>query len=249
MRKLLVSVFAISMFAFSGLAQQTEKIAADAQAKTASPDPNAAAAELAKAVLTAHGGDKLKAIKTLVIKGAVDVTVSTFPQVIPGTFATIISGEKYRLEINSPAQSIRQTYNGRDTQSSMPGFFMPPITRVGFAVLGRIGDTGFVVSSLPEGSKKKAGFRITTPEGYATDFYVDEKTHLLKGFESGYEISGRKVSTSAEIDKYKIVDGITVPEKYVQRFDLGQMTAYSDFKAKEIFINSEISDDYFAIAQ
>jgi hypothetical protein len=246
MKKALISIFIVSISALAGFAQQTEKPKQDDKV-TAAPakDANAAAGEVAKAAFAAHGGDKLKAVKTLVIKGSVDVTMSAFPQVLPGTFATIIAGEKYRLEINSAAQSMKQIYDGRETHSSMPGFSLPPITRVGFAVLGRVGDTGYTIAALPEGAKKKAGFRITSPEGYFTDFYVDEKTNLLKGFDSSYEISGRTVTTSAEIDKYKIVDGVTIPEKYVQRFDMGQMTVYSAFKAKEIFINGEIPDDYF----
>jgi hypothetical protein len=248
MKKILISIFIVSMSASASLAQQVEKPKQDEKAAAAPAtvkDANTAAGEMAKAVLAAHGGDKLKAVKTMVIKGSVDVTMSAFPQVLPGTFATIISGERYRLEINSPAQSLKQIYNGRDTYSSLPGFSLPPITRVGFPVLGHVGDTGYTVTALPEAAKKKGGFRITSPEGYFTDFYVDEKTSLLKGFDSSYEISGRTVTTSAEIDKYKIVDGITIPEKYVQRFDLGQMTAYSAFKAKEIFINGEIPEDYF----
>ena len=44
----------------------------------------------------------------------------------------------------------------------------------------RVGDPGFVITSLPEDKKKKRGFRITSPEGYATDFYLDEKTNQVK---------------------------------------------------------------------
>lgn len=246
MKKILVLILIVTTAVLAGLAQEAGKPKQDDKTAPApAKDNNAAAGEMAKAVFAAHGGDKLKAVKTMVIKGTVDVTMSSFPQVIPGTFATIVAGEKYRLEINSAAQSMKQIYNGRDTYSSMQGFSLPPITRVGFAVLGRVGDTGFTVSALPEGSKKKVGFRITSPEGYSTDFYVDEKTSLLKGFDSSYEISGRNVTTSAEIDKYKVVDGVTIPEKYVQRFDLGQMTVYSSFKAKEIFINGEVPEGYF----
>jgi hypothetical protein len=247
MKKILISLGIISLLVLNSFAQG-EKPKQDDKAKPAADknEGSAAAEELAKAVLAAHGGDKLKAVKTLVIKGTVDVTVSTFPQVMPGTFASIIAGEKYRIEINS-VQSIKQIFDGRDTYSSIQGFYLPPVTRVGFPVLGRIGDKGYTVSALADGGKKKKGFKLTSPEGYATDFYVDEKTNLLKGYEASYDIGGRIVTTSAEIDKYKIVDGITIPEKYVQRFDLGQMTAYSDFKAKEVLINGEVQDAYFAM--
>lgn len=248
MKRILISIFIAIILSATGLAQQGEKPKQDDKAKPAAGknEGTAAAEELAKAVLTAHGGDKLKAIKTLVIKGSVDVTVSTIPQVMPGTFASIISSEKYRVEINS-LQSIKQIFDGRDTYCSIQGFFLPPVTRVGFAVLSKVGDTGYTVTGLPDTAKKKKGFRLTSPEGYVTDFYVDDKTGLLKGYDSSYDVGGRTVTTSAEIDKFRTVDGVVMPERYVQRFDLGQMTAYSDFKAKEIFINGDVPDTYFAM--
>lgn len=249
MKKLSVLFLSVALFSISAFAQKAaDQKAADKPAAAPTPDANAAAGEVAKAALAAHGGDKLKAVKTMVLKGSVEVTVSTFPQAIPGTFATIVAGDKYRLEINS-MQSIKQISNGTNTYSSLPGFYLPPITRVGFAVLSHIGDKGYTVTALSDSAKKKKGFRLSSPEGYATDFFVDEKTGMVKGFESSYEISGRLVTTSAEIDKYKVVDGISLPERYVQRFDLGQMTAYSDFKAKEIVINGDVPDDYFAMPQ
>jgi hypothetical protein len=109
-----------------------------------------------------------------------------------------------------------------------------------------MGKSGFIITSLPDDKKKKGGFRMTSPEGYFTDFFVDPKTNLIKGYESTYTIDGRKVTTSVVIDKLKLVDGIQVPEKYVQRFDLGQFTVYASFKAKEILINSKLDDDVFA---
>ena len=249
MKKITISLFVLFTLAFSALAQTAEKPKQDDKATVPVDKPDAAAAaaiDLSKAVFTAHGGDKLRGIKTLVMKGSVDVTVSTIPQMMPGTFASIVSGEKYRIDINS-VQSLKQIFDGKDTYTSMQGFYLPPITRVGFAVLAKIGETGYVVSAIPEGAKKKKGFRLTSPEGYATDFFVDEKTNLLKSYEASYDIGGRIVTTSAEIDKYKTVDGMVIPERYVQRFDLGQMIVYSDFKAKEILINGEVPDSYFAM--
>ena len=196
-----------------------------------------------KAAFEAHGGAKLKTIKTLVIKGGVDVTVQT--QVLPGGFSTVISGDKYILDIQTPFQSLKQTFNGSDTVSSIPGITLPPVTSLGFPLLPRLGDTGFVVSTLPEGKKKGKGFRLTAPDGFYSDFYIDEKTNLIKSYESAYEMNGRKFTTSIDVDKYRIVDGITIPEKYSQRFDLGQLTAYANFKAKDILINSPIDDGVF----
>ena len=88
---------------------------------------------------------------------------------------------------------------------------------------------------------------MTSPEAYFTDFYIDIKTNLVSGYEATYLIDGRTVTTSVEIDKTKTVDGVIVPEKYVQRFDLSQFTVYASFKAKEITVNTKVDDDVFAI--
>ena len=48
------------------------------------------------------------------------------------------------------------------------------------------------------------------------------------------------------IDKLRIVDGISVPEVYAQRFDTEQITIYADFKTKDILVNTEVADDVFS---
>ena len=205
--------------------------------------------DIAKAALAAHGGEKLKNIKTLVMKGSADV--NSFNQAIPATFITIISGDKYYYEINNPFQPLKQVFDGRETFSSIQGFSLPPITSLGFPILSRIGDAGYVISALVETKAstktKRKGFRITSPEGFYTDFFVDDKTSQIKGYESSYDVGGRNVTTSVEIDEVQTVDGVIVPKKYSQRFDLGQLTAYANFKAKEILINSDVKDDVFAM--
>ncbi len=201
--------------------------------------------DIARSTLAAHGGDKLKNLKSLVLKGTVEMNV--FNQAMPGAFSTAVSGEKYYFEINSAAQKLKQIFDGKQVYSSIQGFALPPVTSLGFPVLPHVGDTGYVIAVLAEGVKKRKGFRITTPEGFYTDFFVDEKTNQIKGYESSYEVNGRIVTTSVEVDEFETVEGIVVPKKYSQRFDLGQMTAYANFKAKEILVNSTIEDSAFAI--
>ncbi|MGH9948748.1 MAG: hypothetical protein ACRD6X_16360 [Pyrinomonadaceae bacterium] len=201
--------------------------------------------QLAKLAVEAHGGDKFRAMKSLVLNGSVDVTASTFPQPIPATFVMIFAGDKYRVEINNPFQPLRQAFDGTNTVTSIAnGFTLPPFNRVGFPVLQRIGDPGFIVTSIP-GNKKKKAFRVTTSEGYVTDFYLDEKTNQVKSYDSTYAVNGRTVKTSAEIDKVKVIDGVTIPEKYVQRFDLDQLTFYAAFNAKGVKVNTEVENDVF----
>jgi hypothetical protein len=243
--KILFLLLLVLSLTFGVLAQTTSKTKSENISAQAATN---AAGEIAKAAFAVHGGDKLKAIKTLIVRGTADVTMSSFNQAFPSGFAIVIAGERYRLDIQSPFQSLKQVYDGKETFSSIPGFSLPPVTSLGFPLLLHLGETGYKISALAETSKKK-GFRVTSPEGFYTDFFVDEKTNQVKGYESSYDLNGRTITTSVVIDKYRVVDGVTVPEKYSQRFDLGQMTAYADFKAKEILINSPVADDVFTIGK
>lgn len=225
-------------------------VSAQAPVPAVVPDKSFAAEnELAKQAVTAHGGEKLTKMKSLVIRGSVDVTTSAIAQAFPATFVTIFAGEKYRIEINNPFQPLKQTFDGTQTSSSIRGgFTLPPINRLGFPLLQHLGKQGFVITSLPDAKKKVRGFRMTSPEGIYTDFYLDEKTNQIKGYDSTYTIDGRTISTSVEIDKCRLVEGVLVPEKYAQRFDTEQITVYANFKAKEILVNSAIEDAVFSSA-
>lgn len=204
--------------------------------------------DLAKATVVVYGGDKFKNMKTLVVRGTADVSGS--PTVtFPASFAAIYSGDKYRLEISTPFQPFKQIYDGQNTSSSFDGLSLPPINRLGLPLLQRIDEKDFVVAALPEKYKGKTGFRVTSPEGYYTDFFIDAKTGLIKSYESSYDFRGRNITTSVEIDRVRDVEGVKIPERYAQRFDTGQLTIYADFKAKEILVNSAIADEIFAIVK
>lgn len=247
--KILAILFLMVFVSFEASAQKDEPKKPVETPKTDVKAADNAALELAKSALSAHGGDKFKNMKTLVIRGSADITTSAIAQAIPASFAQIFAGDKYRMEINNPFTPFKQVYDGKQTSSSIRGgFSLPPINRLGLPLLPKIGETGYVITALSADKKKKKGFRITSPEGYFTDFYLDDKTNQVKAYDSAYEINGNYVTTSVEIDRLKTVEGVVIPEKYVQRFDMGQITAYADFKAKEILVNSEVADDIFTIA-
>lgn len=245
MKKYYGSILLIILFSLAAIAQPGTTGKATVPEKTAPIAADVAANDVAKVTLAAHGGDKLKNMTSLVQKGSADLTF--MGQALPGVFSTAVSGDKYYFEINSAVQSLKQVYDGSSTYSSIPGFSLPPMTSLGFPVLQRIGDKGYVITALSEDKKKKKGFRITTPEGFYTDFFVDEKTNQIKGYESAYDAGGRVVTTSVEVDEFQTVEGVVVPKKYSQRFDLGQITAYANFKAKDILVNSPMAADAFAI--
>jgi len=247
MKKIFISLL-IALFAINAFAQKEQKPKNEVQSeKTNAPIIEKTPLELAKAALAAHGGDKFKNMKTLVVRGTADVSGSP-TTTFPATFAMILSGDKYRLEISNPFQPFKQVYDGNQTQSSVNNFTLPPINRLGFPLLQKIETKDFTVSALdPDKYKKKKGFRVTSPEGFYTDFLIDEKTGQIKSYEAEYDYSNRKITTSVEIDKLIDVKGVLIPEKYAQRFDLGQITIYSNFRAKEILVDSEVADDVFTL--
>ncbi len=239
----LILVLTIGVFA-----QKTDK-------DTKSADKNKAATvtletvtpmNLAKAALLAHGGDKFKNMKTLVVIGTADVSGSP-SMTFPAPFVMTYSGDKYRLEMTTPFLQFKQIYDGRQTYSSAGEVTLPPINRLGLPLLPKMEEKDFTVSALPESKKKKTGFRITSPEGYYTDFFVDEKTGQVKSYEASYEFNGRTITTAVEIDKLREVEGVKVPEKYAQRFETGNLTVYANFKAKDILVNSTVADDVFVM--
>jgi hypothetical protein len=238
----LITVFSVGVFAQTDKGKKPieKDKPAMANLKTAAP------LELAKVALAAHGGDKFKNMKTLVVRGTADVSGSP-STTFPATFAMIYSGDKYRLEISNPITPFKQIYDGQQTVSSVTGFSLPPINRLGLPLLPKIEEKDFTVSALPDVKKKKTGFRITSPEGYYTDFFVDEKNGQVKSYEASYELNGRTITTAAEIEKVREVEGVKVPERYAQRFETGSLTIYSDFKAKEILVNSTVADDVFSM--
>jgi hypothetical protein len=247
MKQLILVVAVMVSAVYPVAAQKATKVEGGPTNATASPPKFEAEAALAKLTLQAHGGEKLKGMKTLIMRGSVDVTTSAFNQAIPATFSVVLAKEKYRFEIMNPFQPVKQVFDGINTSTTIQGgMTLPPITRLGFPLLPMIGQPGFVITSLPEGKKKLKGFRMTSPDGFYTDFYINEKTNQIKGYDSSYDINGRIVTTSVEIDSLRVVDGISVPDKYAQRFDTEQVTVYAAFKTKDILVNSPVDDDVFS---
>lgn len=204
--------------------------------------------ELAKATLKAHGGEKFTQINVLAMGGSGDVTQPGGVQVIPITFAIAYTTGKYRFDINGGTFfTFQQIYDGEKIYTSLDGILLPPVNLVGLPMLAKIEAKGFTVSALSDKLKKKKGFRVTSPDGFYTDFVIDEKTSLVKEYEAKYEVSGKKATTSVEIKKFRSVEGVMINEKFSQRLEVGQFSSYGNFNAKEIKINGTLTDEVFKI--
>ncbi|MDH3494924.1 MAG: hypothetical protein OEM82_15320 [Acidobacteriota bacterium] len=211
-------------------------------------EPVVTAESLAAEAFEAHGGEKLRGLETLSMTGSVDVTSSAANQAIPASFVQIFSGDKYRLEVDGGFVQFVQAFDGVNTVTSPSrGFTLPPINRIGLMLLQRLGKEGFVVSESAAGKGER--FRMTSPEGYFTDFVLDKKTRRIKGYESSYVVGGRSISTVVEIDKYEDYEGIFIPTKFAQKIDVSGMTIYAVFKSKTISVNGEIANELFVLGQ
>lgn len=228
--------------------QQSASKDALSVAKTIAIKPDATPLELAKVALQAHGGDKFKNMKSLTQAGSIDVAMPNSTQTMTASFRLIMAGEKFRFELNSPFANFQQIYDGENLYASMGGSDVPPLSKLGLNLLNKAENQGYKISALPD-KKKRRGFRIAAPEGYATDFYLDPVTGRVMSYEAKLTVRDREVSTAVEHDKFREIEGIIVPEKFSQRFDIGGNTFYANFKAKEVLVNTNLADDVFALPQ
>lgn len=204
--------------------------------------------ELAKAAQAAHGGDKFKNVKSILIRGGTDISAPGSTQTMAATFYIVTSGDKSRFEINSPMAPVTQIFDGVNLYNSFQQVQVPPMSRLIISLLQKIDDKSYTISALPD-KKKKRAFRITTPDGYASDFYIDSTTGLVDTIESKFTVNGREISTAISNDKFREVEGLMIPEKFSQRLDFSGMSFYVSYKAKEILVNSELPENTFVIPQ
>jgi hypothetical protein len=228
-------------------ARQTAPAAPAGKAPAAKPAaiaPTATPAELARAAYQSLGGDRFRDLRNMVLTGSLDLYSPASTQGIQGRFGVITAGERVRQEMQSPFFNASIIYDGVRSYSSIRGFEMPPPSKYGLPVLLKHAQPGYAVSALPgKDNKKTRSFRVTDPEGNATDFRVDAATGRL----TGYEIPFGGVTFVVEIKGTKEIEGVSVPFNFVQRLATPQGTFIAEFKVKEAKLNQELPADAFAI--
>jgi hypothetical protein len=199
--------------------------------------------ELARAALTAQGGEKYRNVKSMVLRGSVDLYAPNSTQSIPGGFIIVLAGDKVRMEIDArPAVSFKTIYDGQRSYSSLPGVDFPPASKFGLPLLGKFDQPGYVVAAIPD-EKKLRGFSIADAEGNITNFYVDATNGRVVKFLIPY--NGYKFGT--ENKKLKDVDGVMIPFEFTQRLEMPQGAFFAEFKVKDAKLNQPIGDDVFAM--
>ncbi len=199
--------------------------------------------DLARAALAAQGGEKLKAVKNMILRGSVDLYAPSSTQSIPGGFVIVTAGDKLRTEVDArPAISFKQIYDGQRSYSSLPGVDMPPVTKYGIGLLLKFDQAGYTVSAIAD-KKKLRGFRIADSEGHTTDFYVDPATARVMSFSIPY--GGYTFAT--ENEKFKDYEGVLVPVSFTQRLEMPQGAFFAEYKVKTVLLNQTMGDDVFTI--
>jgi hypothetical protein len=228
-------------------AQQNDKAttgaAKDSTPAAVSLSANSTPLELARAALAAQGGEKYKAMKSMVLRGSVDLYAPNSTFALPGGFVWVEAGEKVRLEVAAPPQvNFKQIYDGQRSYSSLPGVELPPASKFGLAVLAKFDQPGYSVTAIPD-KKKLRGFRIADEAGNATDFYIDLTTGRVMTFLIPYN----GVMFGTENKKFKEVEGVLIPVSFSQRLEMPQGAFFAEYNVKDIKLNQTLGDDVFAI--
>ena len=200
--------------------------------------------DLARAALAAQGGDKFKNLKSMVLIGSVNLYAPNSTQSVPGQFAMVVAGERFRIDVNAPPViTFKQVYDGQTSYNSLPN--VPPLpapSSFGLPLLLRFDQPGYTVTALPD-KKKQRGFKITDADGNWTDFYVDAATAQVVN----YSTQRNGVIFAIENKKTKEVDGVLVPYSFSWRLEMTQGAAFAEYNVKDVKLNQPVQDDVFAI--
>jgi hypothetical protein len=204
--------------------------------------PTTSPTDLARAAYQAQGGEKLRSVHNMMLRGSVQLYAPNSIQSIPGSFSIVTAGDKMRMEIDARPIFFKQIFDGQNSYSSMPNVEVPPLTKFGMSVLSKYDQPGYKVSAIAD-KKKQRGFRIVDPEGYTTDFYIDATNGRVMSFLIYYN----NFTFGTEHNKFKEVEGVLVPFSFSQRFEMAQGAFFAEYSVKEVKFNQTLAEDVFAI--
>ncbi len=233
------AAFARQKIAGTPASQKTSPSAAPIAAQIT---PATSPIELARAALTAQGGDKFRNLKSMIVEGSAEMFAPNSTQSLTGRFGIATAGDRIRIEIQTQLFGLKQVYDGVTNYSSMRGMELPPASKFGLQLLTKFERPGYTVSALPD-KKKFRAFRVVDAEGNTTDFYVEPAT----GRVMMYDIPFNGLVFSVEHKSFKDFEGVLVPVSFVQKLDTPQGAYFVELKVKSVKLNQDLPADTFAI--
>src|SRR5687767_7665859 len=97
----LVTIVAITSYAQGNGSAQAVPASVKETAPAVVITATTAPIDLARAALAAQGGEKFKSVKSMVLRGSVDLYPPNSTQPLPGGFLIVTAGDKVRLEVET----------------------------------------------------------------------------------------------------------------------------------------------------
>jgi hypothetical protein len=211
----------------------------------ASARHTATAADLARAAVSDLGGGKFRDLKSIRLAGVASAVSPLNPNVQPAEFQLLSTDTGIRIDLTLSFGLIQMINDGQRFYNLVNGnatnFGIAPPGKFGLRVLAKYDQPGYKITPLPE-PNTEPGFRITDPEGNATDFYVHKETGRVTRFL--YKFGD--FNQTWELDNFKAVEGVMVAHQINIRLATRQGDFQMLLRAADAKINQPVGDNAFA---
>jgi hypothetical protein len=244
-RLTLLSLLLLSFMSSAAGGQGAIEIAAARSSATeGSPSAGATAADRARAAFAAHGGEKFRALKTITLKGVGTAVSPLSPDAVPAEITMISTEDRIRIDLAVPFGIIQLINDGKQFYNLVNGaegsFGLAPPAKFGLRVLARYGQKGYTAVTLPDPDVERS-FRITDPEGNATDFYLGPASSRVTRIAYKYN----DLRQSWELGSFKEVEGVMVPHSVTIRLESKVGDYLISLQAVDVKLNQPVDNAAF----
>jgi hypothetical protein len=240
----LLSLLLLSFVSSSAGGQSAVGIASRGSASNGSTSAGATASDRARGAVAAHGGEKFRALKAITLRGVGSAVSPLFPDPVPAEITMISTDDRIRVDLSVPFGVIQLINDGKQFYNLVNGvegtFGLAPPAKFGLRVLARYGQKGYTVDTLPDPDVDRA-FRITDPEGNATDFYLDPASSRVTRIAYKYN----NLAQSWELGSFKEIDGVMVPHSVTIRLESRVGDYLISFQAVDAKLNQSLDASAF----
>ncbi len=222
---------------------------AERAVEAVSAEQKAAAGELLKQMIEAHGGEAFLQQRSQISRGTGTVQMPGAPQ--PMALETYLRyqafPDRFRAEIKLAFGPMLQVFDGESGWVTMMGQTRDQSAQFkeqlhyGVDAL-RYLDSGYELRPSPDEELDGRPVKVVEaegPEGRVNRYFVDAETHLVA--KVAYEVEARQIEQV--VGDYKVIEGIPVAHHTAISVN---GAPYLDLQLSEVEINSEIDEALFA---